>query len=541
MRNLPSRSLRFRLLIILCALALPGAALACGGLFCNNNQPVNQAAERILFAKDGQTVHMHVQLRYQGPAQDFGWLLPVPKDVEVGLGTEALFAQLDANFGPQFRLTTEFGDDCAQPLAGPRASEADGGATGNSADEGVNVLSREAVGPYDTVVLTAESVQDLRDWLDTNEFQIPEGTDPLLKPYVEAKAAFVALKLLPGTDEGDVQPVALTFSAQQPVVPIVPTAVAANPDMGIIVHVLGEHRAIPKNYAHVVINEGAIDWIGRGSNYSDVVSQAADEANGKAFTTDYAGEISMVLQTYSAEVLRTLSEATTLQEVAEALGYNFNDADLQRTLGAYIEVPEGVPANQFWGCVDCFGDVDWAQMVDGAAIAAQIEMELNPAREQLNELIERFGYITRLYTTMSAHEMTVDPLFSFNPDLEDVPNIRTATRRVACSADGNEISAQIELASGAVLRLDDGVQAGTIQRQDGATVRGQGTVGAQVIEQMLEAGPSMVIEDRSEELMGGGDDEGCDCSVGQGRPASGLVFGLLILLGGLSSRRGRSR
>ena len=33
--------------------ALPGDALACGGFFCSQNAPVNQAAERIVFANDG--------------------------------------------------------------------------------------------------------------------------------------------------------------------------------------------------------------------------------------------------------------------------------------------------------------------------------------------------------------------------------------------------------------------------------------------------------------------------------------------------------
>jgi hypothetical protein len=58
----------------------PSAAQACGGLFCNVAQPVNQSAERILFAKDGDRVHMHVQIAYQGPPTEFGWLLPAPPD-----------------------------------------------------------------------------------------------------------------------------------------------------------------------------------------------------------------------------------------------------------------------------------------------------------------------------------------------------------------------------------------------------------------------------------------------------------------------------
>ncbi len=47
------------------ALTLPTAALACGGLFCNNNQPVNQAAERILFGLQDDTLHMHVRINYR--------------------------------------------------------------------------------------------------------------------------------------------------------------------------------------------------------------------------------------------------------------------------------------------------------------------------------------------------------------------------------------------------------------------------------------------------------------------------------------------
>ena len=90
----------------------PSIAWACGGLFCNNAQPVNQAAERILFAVDGEQIHMHVRITYSGPPSDFGWLLPVPDDVETDVSSEQLFTVLDQNFGPQFRLRREFDEGC---------------------------------------------------------------------------------------------------------------------------------------------------------------------------------------------------------------------------------------------------------------------------------------------------------------------------------------------------------------------------------------------------------------------------------------------
>jgi len=40
---------------------LPGQALACGGFFCDQLEPVDQMGERVVFAVDGDTVTMHVQ------------------------------------------------------------------------------------------------------------------------------------------------------------------------------------------------------------------------------------------------------------------------------------------------------------------------------------------------------------------------------------------------------------------------------------------------------------------------------------------------
>jgi hypothetical protein len=61
---------------------LPSIASACGGLFCNAATPVVQDAEHIVFATDGAQVDMVVRLTWGGPPTEFGWLLPVPADVE---------------------------------------------------------------------------------------------------------------------------------------------------------------------------------------------------------------------------------------------------------------------------------------------------------------------------------------------------------------------------------------------------------------------------------------------------------------------------
>lgn len=535
--------------LVAAALTLtPAVALACGGLFCNSAQPVNQSAERIFFARDGDTTHMHVQITYAGPPQDFGWLLPTPADVQTFVGTEVLFRALDQSYGPRFVLTPEFSDRCMVAQRGgfgsPTANDGAGGGEGEGAK--VQVLSREAVGPYDRTILEADNVEVLREWLDANEYQIPEATDAKLEPYIEAGAVFVALKLLPGTDSGDVSPLHLTFTSPNPAVPIVPTAVAADPDMGIIVHLLGEHRAIPKNYGHVKINEAAIDWLSGGQNYADVVSQAADEAQGKAFTTDFAGDAGALdgIAPYSAEQLAAVAEAANLRAVFDALG-GFVDADAQRVLSAHFEVPEGVNPAQYFSCPECFGEVDWEAEVDGAALSAQLET-VNDARASIVSLLRTQRYLTRLYTTMSAAEMDEDPIFSFNPDLEEVSATRNAVQHFDCDRQGNFIASYIEVNGLRVhVDLEENTVAGTIARQDGETVRGRETLGARVIEQLPEAGPAMVVEDRTTQLQARYDaafssgGSGCDsCSTTDRAPGPG-TFAFFALLLGLRLRRQR--
>ncbi len=107
------------------ALLLVGAAVsanpasACGGFFCSSTQPVNQAAERIVFAENGDgTVTAVIQILYQGPSQNFSWVLPissVPDEDGIGIGSDIAFTRLQALTNPQYSLTTRVEGQCSTP------------------------------------------------------------------------------------------------------------------------------------------------------------------------------------------------------------------------------------------------------------------------------------------------------------------------------------------------------------------------------------------------------------------------------------------
>ena len=544
--------------ILLCMavlLTLTQAAFACGGMFCNATTPVNQAAERILFAQTDEGLEMHVRITYAGPPTDFGWLLPVPRDVEYSLGSEAVFDVLDARFAPTFSLRREFTGDCGGfGGAGGAGGGFSGGPTARTNDGGLSVLAREAVGPYDLALILPETVADLRAWLNANEYQLPDDIDAKLGTYVEMGAAFIALKLLPTSESGDIEPLAMRFAGDTPSIPIVPTSVAATPDMGMLVHFLGTNRAVPTNYRHVEINESAIDWRNSGSNYTDVVSQAIDEAGGRAFTTDFAGPVQDVAPLNIADLERLMD----LEDLSREIN---GDADYLTALRPFITLPDGLSYDEFSSCIQCFindgSEADFAY--DAAGYIRLVEEELNPRRAHINSLFERNPYLTRLYGTMSAEEMTIDPVFGFNSDLGDVNNFRTATEYIPCR-DGEPQFEESVIETPSGLRFSS--EQTLIRRQEGETVRGMDNPGARLVVQHMPAGQPQTVEDQTDrinQVAGGpgsgvgaggsaagfgpsssGEQSGCDCATASSPTSSGLLIsGLLVCAITVSRRRVR--
>ena len=93
-------------------LLAPGVASACGGFFCNNNTPTVQTGERILFTVEEDSIRAYVQVYYDGPADDFAWVVPVATVPEVGVGTDEVFTSLDQRTSPKFQIDYQIEEAC---------------------------------------------------------------------------------------------------------------------------------------------------------------------------------------------------------------------------------------------------------------------------------------------------------------------------------------------------------------------------------------------------------------------------------------------
>ncbi|HTV19262.1 MAG TPA: DUF2330 domain-containing protein [Polyangiaceae bacterium] len=448
-------------------------ALACGGFFCSQAQPVNQAAERIIFADNGDgTITAVIQILYDGPSESFSWLLPigsVPEGDELGVASDIAFQRLQFATNPQFNLTTVVEGSCRQsrgdslvvPAESDDSPSAAGGAGG--ASNGVNVEASGVVGAFDWVVISVDDASPdpalpATDWLTQNGYDVPPGGADLIRPYLADNMYLLALRLTKGSDVGSIRPIRLTYRADAPSIPIKLTAVAANQDMGVMTWALSGSRAVPFNYNALELNEARINWFNASANYNDVVIEAADDAGGQGFVTEFAGpssQLANVVWSESDESEWDVARIPVYRNRGELLaalvsryqGYSgFWDA-LRRT----ITLPEAVSFDDFKACPQCYADdADFAPTELYDAIDADV---LEPVRS-VQALIDRMPYATRLYSTLSAAEMTLDPVFVFNPDLPAVDNIHRANRVIECSPNlyTSEAPWRIDFPQGASIR-----------------------------------------------------------------------------------------
>lgn len=440
---------------------VPTPALACGGFFCSFQQPINQQAERILFIdREDGSVTAAIQIQYAGPSESFSWVLPVFGEPEVGVSSNIVFARLQLATNPQYSLTTEVEGTCA---ADARSSFAGAPSADGTVDlengvpaptdpgAGVSVLGAGAVGPYDwTLISVLPGADDPADvaveWLEENGYDVSGIGEDLLRPYLASGMNLIAFKLQKDASSGEIRPVTLTYpmmspqgtELHSPMIPLKLTGVAAEDNMGVMVFHAASDQAVPVNYRALHLNEAVINWFNPSTNYADVINLAADEAGGHGFVTERAGPMSEM-----ENVVWSTNDQLNWDSLLQT-DFSNNPQDLLWRLGVFsgwdgladvirdnMTLPAGITADEVAMCPACY---DNTVVVDNPAQALlDIEANVIEPVQQTNEWMMSRPYFTRMYTTMSAHEMTEDPVFGFNPELTEVDNIHTATRIIECN------------------------------------------------------------------------------------------------------------
>jgi hypothetical protein len=173
--RLPARHRAFMAWVLLSAILgrltlLPALGDGCFVFRWNKSIDINEPTQKAIIVHDAGREDLLLQVKYEGPLEEFGWLIPVPSLPTVEKGSMQPFYELS-------QLTQrQFG-------AAQRGYAASPGALGAPV-EAVKVIETKTVGAYKVAVLSAQDAGSLERWLKAHDYSIPEGKTGIIDEYI---------------------------------------------------------------------------------------------------------------------------------------------------------------------------------------------------------------------------------------------------------------------------------------------------------------------------------------------------------------------
>lgn len=195
-------------------LLLPKKVLADGLIVPPPGYWIEETEQKaVIFHEENQET-LIISVTFQGDAEDFAWLIPLPTRPEVDKSTDEVFVALQELTQPPFAILERKGID-AVPLG--------------AGEEGVTVWETKKVDIYEIAVLTSTDKKSLTTWLNDNGYQYPTSQAYILEEYINMGWYFVATKV--NTEslgklteaqlrEGHAAPLKMTFETEKPLYPL---------------------------------------------------------------------------------------------------------------------------------------------------------------------------------------------------------------------------------------------------------------------------------------------------------------------------------
>ncbi|MEO6774946.1 MAG: DUF2330 domain-containing protein [Kofleriaceae bacterium] len=245
---------------------LPAIFAFCGFYVAGSNQPLFNDATQVVLMRQGTRTVLSMQNNYKGPPEAFAMVIPVPEvlhEGDVKTLTQDVFAHVEQMGAP--RLVEYWEQD---PCAPPPPIEAVGGAgimmstpmpaKASAGDLGVKVEARFTAGEYQIVILSAKDSGGLETWLRQENYNIPAGAEPLLRPYVETGMKFFVAKVDPKKVKFEggraaLSPLRFFYDSDRFELPIRLGLANSSGTQDLIVNILAGERYDVANYPNVTI------------------------------------------------------------------------------------------------------------------------------------------------------------------------------------------------------------------------------------------------------------------------------------------------
>jgi len=310
-RRGPAAAIAAALMLLVAGPVAPSGARAfCGFYVSGADASLYANATMVVLMRDGRRTVLSMQNDYEGPPERFAMVVPVPEVIQednVKTLPKEIFERLDQLAAPRLVEYWEQ-DPCHQPprprlMRRSMAAQGAGGAVPEAApaDLGVTVEAEFAVGEYDVVILSARDSSGLDTWLRQEDYNIPDGAEPILRPYVEQGTKFFVAKVDPErvtfvNGKAVLSPLRVHYDAPELFLPVRLGLLNSKGTQDLIVHVLARgtryrvanhpNATIPTNR---VVPEATKERF--GSYYEELFQQVVAETPG-AVVTEYSWDAS---------------------------------------------------------------------------------------------------------------------------------------------------------------------------------------------------------------------------------------------------------
>jgi len=202
------------LIFMMTTFYLTPISLADGGLFTQLYRDTYEPNQLAMIVFDDMVEKIIFQIDYEGDAEDFAWVIPVPDYPKLFSVENDIFYELHKLTKPTPPSSFGCGWGAGVPTPGLE-------------DEGVHVWEENQVGIYHTTTLSASDPNSLVGWLNDNGYAFPIEGQEILDYYVQKQWFFVAMKIqheetMNSSENytGAIQPIGIMFFSDEMIYPL---------------------------------------------------------------------------------------------------------------------------------------------------------------------------------------------------------------------------------------------------------------------------------------------------------------------------------
>ena len=179
----------------------------CGFYVAKADAKLFNKSSQVIIARDGDHTVITMSNDYQGDAEDFAMVVPVPevlKESDIRVVQQFIFDKLDAYTAPRL---VEYWDPNPCYVPRPRRQysmsksvtnapmEDDMAEVMEEDESGVTIEATYTIGEYDILILSAKESHGLKTWLLDNGYKVPSDAEEVLNPYITDGMKFFVVKV----------------------------------------------------------------------------------------------------------------------------------------------------------------------------------------------------------------------------------------------------------------------------------------------------------------------------------------------------------